>query len=1150
MDEELRELLEYDNEIYSESDSVKLGVAGSYKFFDYSFELENIEVNYARFVSYFNKKSEVWAHEFRKEYDSSFRDVDSALKGVGNLVAEHLKKGVERCVEYLTYKGVYTYDESSFFEKAIEYPFFESWEEQFKTIASEYDQIDYDADFEKYNREMRKETRARMLGGGFGLNGFVKGAITASVFNTATGIFHSGVNALGNYVTESKRLSKKEKLFQNMSNQLENEMAVLFANLGYVLMIILYEERVMVFRSPSNEDLSQFNPLFNNLKSKRIPEEAWPETFVKLLELNPYDVGIYKWFLEVYGDNGDITNMAKKLCIDIDSIKEDIINERLAIILDDKDKYDWNKLSYPDALNSVNDLVSMINSDKEKLNLVRECEAEIAVKKVKESIEEEIKRKEKEYEEKVEKGIVSESPIDIDEESIKKILEDNPDRNITYSLSQEYYDTIVNYVSKNLDMDFKGEHVLFYVNGHWDDDDGVNNLIFVAVFTNQNLYTWGYVDGNDKKVRIYPNTTLKKMEYKFETGIFSNRSDLVVHRFGERTRYTSLGMGQDGYSTIQIVNQIIPYLNPVMKLENIISESDLNSSKECERVLKLLNECDVDESLKSEYKKRIQNKIDKCVKEEEERNEKATRTYNGKVYDTVELMRAAETDDEALATIISGVEKLSLEEIIEICKRIKGYEYKDKDIWELYCSNISDEIKNKLDRIVERVDEFTSDKCVDVISRINGLEIDESVSSSYLEIVQSRLKNALLEDEWREKIVNLSELSYSQMEDLIREIRSGIVDDKIRGPIESKIIEEYYSRLNVQLEECKTVFIDFCNSVKGEYSDLHILDWDGKYPQVGSSCLFKIIEYDSKDGFVYTISRDEIIFCCRSEEKKLMLKDIVSFEFKKSFLSASLDVILTSGNTVAIPFHKDRIEFHAKGLTTVVNSIKKHLLYETVSKELAVNNEEVTQPKGISFDNNTKGLTGQSMEYTSLEDAIIQIFAPYFNGEPMAKITNKIIKGMSIPSEEKVLYAHDASITENGKLGFAMTDKAIYSKMAFDKKLYVTRYDQIKDAKNIAYTGSARTILAYDGIPLIYSAIQKKDLLVESVMKLRDYLNNADGANVVNTTKDSQILGDVVEQDNSSKTDTECVFCSQCGNKMPGGSKFCAKCGSAIIYLR
>lgn len=70
-------------------------------------------------------------------------------------------------------------------------------------------------DAENEYRESRKQNRSRVVGGGFGLGGALKGMATAGAINAVTGMGHSVVNAFGNVGSSLSAASSKYSIYKD-----------------------------------------------------------------------------------------------------------------------------------------------------------------------------------------------------------------------------------------------------------------------------------------------------------------------------------------------------------------------------------------------------------------------------------------------------------------------------------------------------------------------------------------------------------------------------------------------------------------------------------------------------------------------------------------------------------------------------------------------------------------------------------------------------------------------------------------------------------------------------------------------------------------------------------------------------------------------
>lgn len=146
----------------------------------------------------------------------------------------------------------------------------------FDDILYELEKIVDDQNEMKQYRANRKAYRSRMVGGGFGLSGAVKGAVQAGAINATTGMAHSAVNAIGNMGSAIAASGKKSSLYNN--KQTKDVLAK-----GMCLSIInTYENHKCLI----NEHFSYYYEVgFDKDKSKALFENAmrYPDKCERLL---------------------------------------------------------------------------------------------------------------------------------------------------------------------------------------------------------------------------------------------------------------------------------------------------------------------------------------------------------------------------------------------------------------------------------------------------------------------------------------------------------------------------------------------------------------------------------------------------------------------------------------------------------------------------------------------------------------------------------------------------------------------------------------------------------------------------------------------------------------------------------------------------
>ena len=133
---------------------------------------------------------------FRNIYDDEWYDIDDVLDEYNDsvtLLINHLLK--ERLYGYLIDADIYDISEEMMIENC--------WatspaDEAYNILTKAYNEIQEIYEDEIEYRKLRKAGRGRIIGGGFGFSGAIKGMATAGAINAATGLGHSIVNTFGN----------------------------------------------------------------------------------------------------------------------------------------------------------------------------------------------------------------------------------------------------------------------------------------------------------------------------------------------------------------------------------------------------------------------------------------------------------------------------------------------------------------------------------------------------------------------------------------------------------------------------------------------------------------------------------------------------------------------------------------------------------------------------------------------------------------------------------------------------------------------------------------------------------------------------------------------------------------------------------------
>lgn len=206
---------------------------------------------------------------------------------VEDLVIQPLFKQLTSC-------GVYDVSENSYRKRCKDSS---SYEYARDDILDEYHSIGRQESAEREYRAMRKASRGRWQGGGFGLGGALKGAATAGALNLASGLGHSVANAVGNAGSAASAAMSKSGLLSSAET-----INTLWDGIAESMVEAVKEHISLVNEHNKNYICSTFDPdrgkaLYDNaLKISNKREQLLAES----IELYPWNADALKYAFTNY----------------------------------------------------------------------------------------------------------------------------------------------------------------------------------------------------------------------------------------------------------------------------------------------------------------------------------------------------------------------------------------------------------------------------------------------------------------------------------------------------------------------------------------------------------------------------------------------------------------------------------------------------------------------------------------------------------------------------------------------------------------------------------------------------------------------------------------------------------------------------------
>ena len=255
---------------------------------------------------------------FLEEYKSNFKDMDALHSDCKSVAQQYLINAIEVAMQEMIKYDIKDVSDSLFTLKYVA-PLI-TWDEDFAIIDDKYLQIGLkESDLDAY-RENRKNDRARMIGGGFGVEGAAKGVLIAEATNLALGWVYEVIDTLETAFSSHTAQKKKAELYNDLSTKgyLSNSIYNLVFKVHKALTNLInsrHQNRPLC--DVSDEDAEKSIGLFENVSKGRITGDKSDACLIDALVLNPYEPSLYFLWLDRNGDaNGGLEDVASYFGVD------------------------------------------------------------------------------------------------------------------------------------------------------------------------------------------------------------------------------------------------------------------------------------------------------------------------------------------------------------------------------------------------------------------------------------------------------------------------------------------------------------------------------------------------------------------------------------------------------------------------------------------------------------------------------------------------------------------------------------------------------------------------------------------------------------------------------------------------------------------
>lgn len=247
--------------------------------------------------------------DYEKKY-KEFGDSSTFLREGNSTVMHYIDVMLDMIVSSMIEMEIYDTTKKSLLNDYGEY-FLTPWLDAYATIEEKYISINASAEELNQYRTARRQNRGRFVGGGFGIQGALKGTVKAGALNFVTGAAHGLFNIAGSITSSIIDSSKKSEIYND-----KNTISCLKNGL-YNTMVAIANVYCMCCRVevPAFDD-AKVCSLLSNLKI--IPKEKRIDIICECIKTNPYNKDTYTAALNEFSyGNANLKKIAIFFGVDV-----------------------------------------------------------------------------------------------------------------------------------------------------------------------------------------------------------------------------------------------------------------------------------------------------------------------------------------------------------------------------------------------------------------------------------------------------------------------------------------------------------------------------------------------------------------------------------------------------------------------------------------------------------------------------------------------------------------------------------------------------------------------------------------------------------------------------------------------------------------
>jgi len=267
---------------------------------------------YIQIMKVLNQEAKKAVNTFSSYYEK-WDDASTASEKAYGTFYSLLENGFLSCKNIALENGIYDYSPSQINDwtwKKIREPFVSAYLD----MESNLNNINKEQKNEELAREIRKENRFRVVGGGFGIQGAIKGMAMAGAINLGTGVAHSAFNTVGNIFTSIASNSARSDLYNSSLGSLLQGIRNSFE--------LLLPEIAKIITGKVHVDKNKESTIFKHIKDGSFGKDVdLRDPFADAFQAFPFDEELYIDYIHRFPkEEKKIMAMGKDLGIDLEEI--------------------------------------------------------------------------------------------------------------------------------------------------------------------------------------------------------------------------------------------------------------------------------------------------------------------------------------------------------------------------------------------------------------------------------------------------------------------------------------------------------------------------------------------------------------------------------------------------------------------------------------------------------------------------------------------------------------------------------------------------------------------------------------------------------------------------------------------------------------